>query len=527
MDNELDSIKKTTTLGGEIRKINWKFASRNIDDDFHTDIVFLRVSVRELAQFASISHDRALLHYKGFCGDFFYPEESSKKICESIINRLVENPEWGDHINEQIVIRSRMLEENWFGISNYLDFSKLSNNEVKEIYISQLNSQRFLYQAAWIPEVFQSKKYGLTNFLIRQLEGMFTDEVERNQIFQILTTSTQPSIYIELEQELYNLASKIIKSDKLRELFSLPDKYLRMSLPSSVNEKLYDLERQFSFLGYHGFGPRRAYDFDYYLFRLIELIKDNDVYLETKKNLELKSCTLRQKEEIIQKGKIKPQLAKIFQVYSDFAVSKARRRLAQLRNFYFLDKLIFDISLRLKVPESIIRFMMPEEIVDALNGGIVVPSSIEPRTKEMIYYVDDTNDEIIVEPKLISAITKENSEPDDFSNNEIRGIAASGGYVVGRAMKITRFADYEDVLFDEGLILVTIEADPDLLPVMKKSIAVITDQGGITCHAAVIAKEFNIPCVIGTEIATKYINTGDLLEVDASRGLIKIINEQI
>jgi pyruvate,water dikinase len=60
---------------------------------------------------------------------------------------------------------------------------------------------------------------------------------------------------------------------------------------------------------------------------------------------------------------------------------------------------------------------------------------------------------------------------------------------------------------------------------MKKAIAFITDEGGITCHAAIIARELKKPCIIGTKIATKVLKDGDLVEVDANKGVVKIIKK--
>ncbi len=61
--------------------------------------------------------------------------------------------------------------------------------------------------------------------------------------------------------------------------------------------------------------------------------------------------------------------------------------------------------------------------------------------------------------------------------------------------------------------------DPDFLPAMKKASAIITDEGGITCHAAIVSRELKIPCIIGTRIATKVLKDGDLVEVDANKGI--------
>ena len=64
---------------------------------------------------------------------------------------------------------------------------------------------------------------------------------------------------------------------------------------------------------------------------------------------------------------------------------------------------------------------------------------------------------------------------------------------------------------------------PEYIFVMRKAVAIITDAGGLTCHAAIVSRELGIPCIVGTKIATKIFKTGDLIEVDANTGIIKKI----
>lgn len=78
-----------------------------------------------------------------------------------------------------------------------------------------------------------------------------------------------------------------------------------------------------------------------------------------------------------------------------------------------------------------------------------------------------------------------------------------------------------------GDILVTDETDASFLPLMKKARAFITDTGGILCHAAIIARELEKPCIVGTKIATEILKDGDLVEVDAERGVVKIIKRNL
>ena len=80
-----------------------------------------------------------------------------------------------------------------------------------------------------------------------------------------------------------------------------------------------------------------------------------------------------------------------------------------------------------------------------------------------------------------------------------------------------------DVEFEEGDILVSINSTPILMPLILKSAAIVTDEGGVGCHAAIVARELKKPCVIGTRYATTFINDGNLVAVDATMGVVRII----
>ena len=67
---------------------------------------------------------------------------------------------------------------------------------------------------------------------------------------------------------------------------------------------------------------------------------------------------------------------------------------------------------------------------------------------------------------------------------------------------------------------------PAFMPAMRKAIAFVTDEGGITCHAAIMARELHKPCIIGTKIATKVLNNGDEVEVDANNGVVRILSKK-
>ena len=72
----------------------------------------------------------------------------------------------------------------------------------------------------------------------------------------------------------------------------------------------------------------------------------------------------------------------------------------------------------------------------------------------------------------------------------------------------------------KGDVLVTDMTNPDFVPYMKIASAIVTDKGGITSHAAIVSRELNIPCVVGTEIGTQILKTGQEYTVDSRNGII-------
>lgn len=105
---------------------------------------------------------------------------------------------------------------------------------------------------------------------------------------------------------------------------------------------------------------------------------------------------------------------------------------------------------------------------------------------------------------------------------EIRGNVAVTGKVTGRAVRHLSWTDVTPL--PPGSILITGMTNPQMVPYLKSAAAIVTDEGGVACHAAIISREMGIPCIVGTQIATQMIKTGDLVEVDAFRGIVTLKN---
>lgn len=109
----------------------------------------------------------------------------------------------------------------------------------------------------------------------------------------------------------------------------------------------------------------------------------------------------------------------------------------------------------------------------------------------------------------------------NLSGNEVHGSVACSGKVRGVVRVVLEQSDMEKVKV--GDILVTSMTTPTMITAMNRAAAFVTDEGGITCHAAIVAREFKKPCIIGTKVATKFLEDGCQVEVDADQGIVKIL----
>ncbi|MBI5225197.1 hypothetical protein HY989_04975 [Candidatus Micrarchaeota archaeon] len=166
-----------------------------------------------------------------------------------------------------------------------------------------------------------------------------------------------------------------------------------------------------------------------------------------------------------------------------------------------------------------IIWLSDREILGGLQGG-KIPSKAQIKDREKAFgYIKTETDELIITGDALQRIVHNLVPKTDASIRQFSGAIGSKGFAVGTAFVC--FTPQEAIAMKKGEILVVPQTTPDYVVVMKKAGAIITDEGGITCHAAIISRELGIPCVVGTKIGTRVIKTGDLIEVDANKGIVR------
>jgi len=109
-------------------------------------------------------------------------------------------------------------------------------------------------------------------------------------------------------------------------------------------------------------------------------------------------------------------------------------------------------------------------------------------------------------------------EPQAAGEELVRGLGAAPGVAAGPVRVVAALDGGAELAEDE--VLVTHMTAPDWVPLMRRAAAIVTDSGGMTCHAAIVSRELGIPCVVGTADATKVLRDGEVVTVDAGAGTV-------
>jgi phosphoenolpyruvate synthase/pyruvate phosphate dikinase len=189
---------------------------------------------------------------------------------------------------------------------------------------------------------------------------------------------------------------------------------------------------------------------------------------------------------------------------------------------FYAEKILRETGKRLGVKRELVQYYLPQEIDLALRTGKIVDKKIlEARQKHCyVRWFDNDIEAIIENPDELmdKYLLKEEKVTGKFD-----GIIASAGRYTGK-VKVLHSANEIDKV-KQGDILVASMTSPDYVPAMRRAGAIITDEGGVMCHAAIVSRELGIPCVVGTKSATKILKDGDEVEVNANHNSVKIIRK--
>jgi len=185
-----------------------------------------------------------------------------------------------------------------------------------------------------------------------------------------------------------------------------------------------------------------------------------------------------------------------------------------------MKKVFKETANRLGIRPNDIYFLFPEEITSFLKR-----KSVDKPIKERQNLCVTTNifgKYRIYEGKKAKELLKKFVSVKKVKKEKLlKGLSASSGKVQGRIHKVLVKSEFNK--FKKGEILVALQTMVDYVPIMKKSKAILTEFGGMTSHAAIVSRELKKPCIVGISGLTASVKDGDLIEVDANKGIVKML----
>jgi phosphohistidine swiveling domain-containing protein len=250
--------------------------------------------------------------------------------------------------------------------------------------------------------------------------------------------------------------------------------------------------------------------------------------LAVRKFAEAKSRITKLEEAAILSAKRRKALARVFeartaqyQVATSIAATERTKYVEACRIFEACAH-VFQERTHVTWTLEMVAACLTQELVDFFDKGIV-PDAIqvgERLSQPWVYYREQAGAHLLGGEEMVKEV--QGLIAAGFQQRQsIKGRTAFPGKVTGRVCLVRGKADLPRVQL--GDVLVAKTTMPDYTPAMKLAAAFVTEEGGITSHAAIISREWKKPCVVGTGNCTKLLQDGDVVEVDAEQGIVRKI----
>ena len=349
-------------------------------------------------------------------------------------------------------------------------------------------------------------------------EELIKSAVNNREITNYVRTLTSPvhfSFTLEAEYELLKTALAINTS--------YPKLLPYAQLKPKIRQQLKNLEHTFHWIqnNYYNVHYLTAEEFYQEIVKIITEANQNKTTIKQiliQRETEL-SQLRESRQKLIDSLPLSSYAKNVLEIARLFSKWKDVRKSGVYRGMYYFDRFLEEIARRTDYNKRETTFMIFNEMKDILFKKKEMHKELAQRAQQCFFAVTSEGYFIVGGKDADEYFVLSHSPKQDKEVIEIRGVSASPGYARGRVRIIRKTEEMKE--FQVGEMLVTNQTTPEFMPIMKKAAAIVTEQGGITSHAAIVARELGKPCVIGTKIATSALRDGEVVEVDANNGIVR------
>lgn len=472
------------------------------------------------------------VQYQGsVCEGGYSTDKDLTNFAEVLTRMIYEEPEKIIKNHKE----SYRLNKKYFDLSRKIyrsDLSKFTNRELAKCYEDLTIAQEMAHMHS-IGTTWFVDSHGATfvSSLIKRTEELISERgstFNPAEIFSILTTPPKNSFAIEEEIESLSIVEKILKDRGAKKIFTELRNYneIPKDIAPILRKAMEKHCEKWSWIPFGYRGP--AYGMDYYLSVWAGLVRERTPVVKLIKEKKNRPKEIAKERKILlKKLSVPASLQKVYDIAADITFLKGYRKDCCYMGFYVIDKIFREVAKRLKISTEDIHMLMYKEISEMLQGKKRFDKDEISRRKisGIMIWEEGKPSRVISgqEAKDFLASKKIKEDIVEIGADEFRGTCACSGYAKG-IIKIVNKPEEMNKM-NQGDIMVAHTTFPALVPAMKKASAIVTEDGGITCHAAIVARELKTPCVTGIKVITKVVKDGDLVEVDADKGIVKIIKK--
>jgi phosphohistidine swiveling domain-containing protein len=474
----------------ESSKIEWQWTMKKPQVPLAQGLHVLSLPLMQ--KNVGISVDLPIKHING---DIYFGKKAVKDMYDALKEKVSQDIFFPDKIKQKIEATVDELKET-VSVLEKIQLQKQTNTELIASWmkgyhaIAALTAFMSFKGTVQMSDILEEKVKHILEKKIKDLE-------KRSALFLLISLPKEDSFMVQERNDILQMARKIQKG----------------SDESTLVEKH---TKRFSWMGcvmYAGV----PYTKEHFKREVDEELKHNN-----SKKLQERSTKKAEREKQIQECMKQLQLTKkekhIFEQLRDWV--HLRTYVKDMTSFGIAATLpfLYEIAKRAEVSYTDLLYLSHTELQDIFSQkkSVFIKESRE-RQNAWGFVVINTAVKYY-NKKTINEI----EEKEEVMPKGVKGFSACHGVAKGRAIIVKNVSDVEEI--KEGDILVTHMTTTNFVPVLSKVSAIVTDEGGITCHAAIVSRELNIPCIIGTRIATKAFKSGDIIEVDADKGIVRKIN---
>ena len=448
---------------------------------------------------------KAVMLYEKETNFIFLQPHEFDVVAQSITDIFISDAERAWSINEEIISNANDLIKADVGfLEDILRYDDSSVQTLLSLWKDMEERYADLFKFTWIHNALDFKDNLFTTHIFNLLSEVIRSNgipLEPNRSFVTLTIPKDKKTYfVRFENEL----KSIKKIAEARGIHSAE----KACADNQISKAIRDITEQYGWLGFGFDGPPWSES------HVLDMMLNKNSDTDESGNL------LIERSELLQKLDMGEKYERIFELARKVIEGTELRKEAMFHYYYVLDALFEKLSLILDIPKKYLRYVYPEEIM-LLDRNMA--KILEQRE---IYHLDietfSSSDKVFGSEAKRFFDTLIIKKSNDFDGKKLIGQTAYPGRVHGRVKIVNEKSDTSKI--EDGDILVSIATNPELISAMKKAAAFVTDRGGITCHAAIVSRELRIPCIVGTKIATQVLKDGDMVEVDADNGIVRIIN---